>query len=880
MTLHHQLSEEQREILRNNIACIKEWSIRASNTWLHKSVLLEVEMKRIQNGSQQLEILDGYDHAIALANKSGFVHDAAFINERCGIWLHGISRKRAIPYLQNAFRCYMTWGATHKANEIKKNFGDEMGTKGSSNISGMSASVQEVFAEEHRPPIYSIDSESQLRDIVPQSPKQSPRCTRITEPRDYEFDAGAFMQSGASLSSGGGGMRDLFSASGAHDDDVASQSSSTRNNDSSLGSELDLRTVLKASLVISEGIHLEEVIVSLMTCVLQTAGADYGVLILMEEGNLHVETVGLLDQVTILEHEPLHTRPDLVPVSVVNLVASLGEQILRNGDDPKFELTYGRDVYFRGKNPKSLLCMPVRNQLKTMGILYLENKLINHVFTRQRQELLNLLCTQAAVTIDKARLYRQMELAKKEAEEASKEKSTFLANMSHEIRTPFNALLSCSIFLMDTALTEQQREYVETIRSSSMLTLSIIDGILDFSKASALDLQKTPFSLRDCVEGALLLVAEPAATKDLELAYRNNCSNIEFIVGDITRFRQCVINLIGNAVKFTEVGYIVVTSQAEQLPNDSKWRIQVSVKDTGIGIPRGAFSRLFRAFSQVDTSTSRTYGGTGLGLAISKKLAQMMGGDIWFESEEGKGATFHFTIVADVVQKIWKPDPRLEGKKAIVADSHRISSHILANELEVEGLKVTRTSDYKSTLDALKNAGKGFYDVALVDLSVDNSYNIFDRFAEFDPACKVILMSRFGANIPPSILNHKCTLSFVRPAPRNRYVSAVHDALNPALRKMEVNKRKPEQEMLKTLATRHPLKILLAEDNVVNTRVALQHLKRMGYSAMHAKDGIEVLELCEEAEKSGGMFDVSFPIDVPNTRHRRPTWPTPGRSPP
>lgn len=231
---------------------------------------------------------------------------------------------------------------------------------------------------------------------------------------------------------------------GDRDDELNSQSGSAMNNDSSLGSELDFRTVLKASLVISEGIHLEEVIMSLMKSVLQTAGADYAVLILQEDGELHVETVGLLDQVSILEHEPLHSRPDLVPISVVQIVASLGEQILRNGDDTKFELTYGRDAYFQTRRAKSVLCMPIQNQLKTLGVLYLENKLVNHAFTRQRLELLNLLCTQAAVTIEKARLYRQMELAKKAAEEMTVEKSTFLANMSHEIRTPFNSLLSVS----------------------------------------------------------------------------------------------------------------------------------------------------------------------------------------------------------------------------------------------------------------------------------------------------------------------------------------------------------------------------------------------------------------------------------------------------
>lgn len=265
--------------------------------------------------------------------------------------------------------------------------------------------------------------------VINISPRLSPRSSRIYA-NDYGFDHTSPQNNSPSLAS----SRELF-APDLHDDDATSHASSRRENEpSSLGSELDFRTVLKASLVISEGIHLEEVIVKLMKSVLQTAGADYGVLILKEGGNLHVETVGLLNQISILEHEPLNTRADLVPVSIVNIVASLGEQILKDSDDPKFDATYGRDSYFQSRRAKSVLCMPIQNQLKTMGVLYLENKLVNHAFTRQRQELLNVLCTQAAVTIDKARLYRQMELAKKAAEEATAEKSSFLANMSHEIR--------------------------------------------------------------------------------------------------------------------------------------------------------------------------------------------------------------------------------------------------------------------------------------------------------------------------------------------------------------------------------------------------------------------------------------------------------------
>ncbi|KAG0127843.1 hypothetical protein HOY82DRAFT_490020 [Tuber indicum] len=773
--LYDTISDEQKDLLDRNIKQIQIWSTTAKGTFLHKSVFLEAEFTRVKKPSQQLEILDKYDHAISLATSSGFIHDAAFISERCGSWLRAFSKRRAAPYIREAVRGYTAWGATNKAMELRKESAEDLAIK---------------------------------------------------DP---------------------------------HDDDETSHASSRRENEpSSLGSELDFRTVLKASLVISEGMHLEEVIVKLMKSVLQTAGADYGVLILKEDGNLHVETVGLLDQVSILEHEPLNTRADLVPVSIVNIVASLGEQILKDSDDPKFDATYGRDSYFQNRRAKSVLCMPIQNQLKPMGVLYLENKFVNHAFTRHRQELLNVLCTQAAVTIDKARLYRQMELAKKAAEEATAEKSSFLANMSHEIRTPFNALLSCSIFLLDTALSEQQREYVETIRNSAVLTLQIIDGILDFSKIEhgAIDLQVSPFSLRDCIESALQLVAEPAATKDLELAFRNKCSNVDTVHGDITRFRQCVINLIGNAVKFTQEGHILVTTEAKKSPNSELWSVEVAVQDTGIGIPDNARDRLFRAFSQVDTSTRRTYGGTGLGLAISKKLAEMMGGDIWFESEEGVGSTFHLTITAEVTGRTWCTDKRLIGKKAIIADTHSLSSNILADELEVEGLTVTRTNTAEATLKQLHDHGIGYYEFALIDLSVDKTCLLVDQVNKFDSRIRVIMMSRFGVSLPSIAQAYNIALSFVRPAPRSRYVQAIHDAMNPNKKRHIIPSKNQEMELLRSLARRHPLNILLAEDNLVNTRVALQHLKRMGYSAKHAKDGIEVLEMCEEAAERGDMFDV------------------------
>jgi len=215
------------------------------------------------------------------------------------------------------------------------------------------------------------------------------------------------------------------------------------------------------------------------------------------------------------------------------------------------------------------------------------------------------------------------------------------------------------------------------------------------------------------------------------------------------------------------------------------------------------------------------------------------------------------TITAEVSERTWCADKRLVGRKAIVADTHPLSSNILADELEVEGLTVTRTNTAEATLKQLHDHGIGYYEFALIDLSVDRTCLLVDQVNKFDHKIRVIMMSRFGVSIPPDAQAYNIALSFVRPAPRSRYVQAIHDAMNPNKKKHLIPSKNQEMELLRSLARRHPLNILLAEDNPVNTRVALQHLKRMGYSAKHAKDGIEVLEMCEEAAERGDMFDVS-----------------------